>query len=112
MRIANAARAVAVATLIAGVTLTAAPASAAVSVSFQGAQAQYDNNPGNNAESWVWVYAANWAAARVEYRHYDGTGGSLSTTSSASRTLNKDIWQIRVCVDSWSVGPAGCSDWS
>ena len=103
---------VATAVAVAGVSLTAQPASAGTTINHYDAQGQFDNNPGNGAQSWVWVYAGPNTSATVEYQYYNGSTGRISakTWKSASASLGQDIWRIRVCAVKFVA--SSCSGWS
>ncbi|MBP2702948.1 hypothetical protein JOL79_03920 [Microbispora sp. RL4-1S] len=114
MGLRNVAKAAVVATAVAaaGVSLTAQPASAATTVDWYSAQGQFDNNPGNGAASWVWVYAGPNTSAAVEYQYYNGATGRVTanTWGAASANLGQDIWRIRVCV--LRLVATSCSNWT
>ncbi|MFD5575180.1 hypothetical protein [Streptomyces cadmiisoli] len=60
-------------------------------------QAQWDNNPGNGAESWLWGWNGGSTTAKFRYEYYDGTGGELTVTSTAGTgqvNLPKDVWRV------------------
>ncbi|MEO3876339.1 hypothetical protein ABGB18_46890 [Nonomuraea sp. B12E4] len=106
---------VAAALALTGVSLSAQPASAdQVVLDFLGAQGAFDNNPGNGAESWVWIWSGTSGAAGIEYRFYDNTSGYLEVIghhTSATRFLDRDVWRIRLCVGSDRVKKT-CSAWT
>jgi hypothetical protein len=110
------ARAAVVATALAtaGMTLAAQPALAATTINYEGAQGQFDNNPGRG-QSWVWVSAgsANYSA-RTEYQFYNGGTGSITAyqNQAASKDPGQDIWRIRVCISRWNGTITWCSNWS
>ncbi|AWW41741.1 MULTISPECIES: hypothetical protein [Streptomyces] len=113
------AAAAAAALTTAGVGMTAAPASAAeagvsaTTLNFPGGQAQFDNNPGNGAQSWVWVWNNSQysGTVRVDYQLYNGTIGSLQADWGQGHSLNlaEDIWRIRGC---WHIQNWSCTDWT
>jgi hypothetical protein len=90
------------------VGLAAEPAAAAqVSTYYQGVSAAFDNNPGNGAESWLWLHnGSRPRVARVHYLFYGDNESSprkfdiWSPTTSASMNFDRDIWKIRAC--SWA----------
>ncbi|TYB64768.1 hypothetical protein FXF51_20120 [Nonomuraea sp. PA05] len=113
MKVKNTLRATAVAlTLaVAGTALAAQPASASTKIYYMSTQGEYDNNPGNGAQAWVWVWSNGAAGGRIVWEHYDGTGGTMYVGHgvSASRNVSKDIWRARVC-EHYS-GTYSCSPW-
>ncbi|ACZ87619.1 hypothetical protein [Streptosporangium roseum] len=114
MKLKSLARAAAVAAMVAvaGTTLPAHPAAAATTLTWYNSQGQFDNDPANGAQAWVWVWTVNPSGAKIEWQFYDGTGGSLSVGAGASTSasLAKDVWRIRVCevTPGWGYP---CSDW-
>jgi hypothetical protein len=75
-------------------------------------QAQVDNNPGNGAASWIWVWSSGLGDHVDYYLNGDGSMHKLYSpfADSASKSLSKDVTAFRVC------GPNGfgadtCSDW-
>ncbi|MBP2704959.1 hypothetical protein JOL79_14150 [Microbispora sp. RL4-1S] len=106
---------VATAVAAAGVSIVAQPASAGTTLNYAGASGQFDNNPGNGAASWVWIWAG-WdnSSARTEYQYYDGSTGAVWANTGQSNTANlgKDVWRIRVCVSRWDNTITWCSSWT
>ncbi|MEV1066437.1 hypothetical protein [Streptomyces sp. NPDC050263] len=68
----------------------ATPASAAevgttaTTIIFKSGQASFDNNPGNGSESRLWAWSSS-GTIRVEYQHYDDSGGSQSVNPGGRR---------------------------
>ncbi|MEO3876338.1 hypothetical protein ABGB18_46885 [Nonomuraea sp. B12E4] len=106
------ARAAVVATTVAltGVNLTAQPASAdEVAVYWFDAAGAFDNEPGNGAEAWVWVWNGSHTVITLEYEFFDGSVGLLSTwgaNSSRTAGLDRDVKRMRVCTTQYV-----CSLW-
>ncbi|UCM86843.1 hypothetical protein [Streptomyces marincola] len=96
----------------------AQPAAAAqVTTSYEMVTAAFDNNPGNGAESWVWVHAGpnTPVPALVEYAFYDGTTQRLyvlEANASATRDETRDIWRIRACLHWPYPRTLGCGPWT
>ncbi|UCM86844.1 hypothetical protein [Streptomyces marincola] len=93
----------------------AQPAAASqVTTHYQGVSAAFDNNPGNGAESWVWVHAgAGVSAGSVEYAFYDGSVQNLQVfggNTSVTKHEHQDIWRIRACVQVG--GLTQCGPWT
>ncbi|MEU0851241.1 hypothetical protein ABZ387_25230 [Streptomyces flaveolus] len=106
----SAVTALAMATVALG--LNAGTASAATYVSVWGAEGRYDNNPGNGAASWIWVYTGDNSEARLTYILNDGSRHELTATgtySSATASLNQDVRTIQVCTN---FPTPVCSAWS
>ncbi|RBQ14062.1 hypothetical protein DP939_42560 [Spongiactinospora rosea] len=82
---------------VGGTAVTAPPASAATTVTTQHTQGQFDNNPGNGAESWVWVWTNAPLGGGIEWQYYDGATDSLYTSNGTAQSLSpsKDIWRAR-----------------
>jgi hypothetical protein len=102
---------------LAGV-LSAGPAAAATSIKFHGTEAQVDNNPGNGAAGWVWVYGSTEyrvVEGFVEYKFDDGVVHVLriGRGKSASRSTSSAIQSFRACtfrvIDGFPVN--NCGEW-
>lgn len=103
---------------VTGVGLLASPASAAGATARlypSGAQAKFDNSPGNGAESWLWIYTGSSTKARANYVNRDGSSGWRELNwgqsySSNSWNMDKDIARIQVCA--WNTSYVwSCSSW-
>lgn len=103
---------------VAGAALTAQPAAAATTLTFDITQAQFDDNPGNGAESWIWFWMGTPTAtsrfAELDYEYYDGSIGVLTgePNTGVSENLPKDVWRIRSCVLDDLKGFPSCSNWA
>jgi hypothetical protein len=91
--------------LSAGAVVIPAASASQVTVSADGAQAAYDNNPGNGAQSWVWVYAGGTIHTKVTIHFVDGSSTYVEVYNpgySQSFNLSKDVRYLRLCA---SVAP-------
>lgn len=82
-------------------TLDSPPSTMATAgIWWQGSKAEVDNNPGNGAAAWIWLYSAGGEGSTVQYRTYDGAWGiNLYTRAgtSTSWNLGRDVWAFRLC---------------
>ncbi|XVU29005.1 hypothetical protein ACQPZJ_18665 [Actinoplanes sp. CA-054009] len=68
---------------------------------WNGIGGQFDNNPGNGAQSWAWVNNTNsWGSGYIRIKFYDNSTTVLGAANFKSNTgnYNQDIWQIQMCV--------------
>jgi hypothetical protein len=85
---------------VTGLGLTQAADAASVDLAYGGIEAQVDDNPGNGAAAWVWVYASSGHAGGVQYEFYDGNTASLSVGDgqSTAKSLAADVWRFQIFV--------------
>ncbi|MFF4903028.1 hypothetical protein [Streptomyces sp. NPDC001068] len=90
----------AVAMVVATVVFVQPASAATYNASYGGVEAQLDTAPGNGYQSWIWLYVPGDAASgRVEYKYFDGTGGTEYTAPDTTATWNftKKVQTIRAC---------------
>ncbi|MET7597538.1 hypothetical protein ACWERY_30325 [Streptomyces sp. NPDC004082] len=118
MRMKKVLQAVAGTAVLAGVSLgvtapaQAAPAGTVITAYFGDARAQFDNSPGDGAQSWVWGYSP-YAKAYVKYQDYNGTQYKLYLNAGQAATTepNFDVWRAAICVYDGGTGYA-CGNWA
>ncbi|WP_186568647.1 hypothetical protein [Streptomyces sp. T12] len=107
--------ATAVLTLGTGLTTPAFASTAAITtVRYGSTEAQLDNNPGNGAASWIWVWNPVKPAA-VDYEDYNGNVHRLYVDAGHAATTQPpvDIWRIRACqYETNGIGYYFCGNWS
>lgn len=82
-------------TQVASATPTSVHPETAVSGSYYGVEAQWDNSPGDGAASWVWLYGGD-GGGHVNYQGYDsGQSGTLTANAGQAVTTEPswDIWR-------------------
>jgi hypothetical protein len=107
----------ATAALTGGLLLTSPASAAQITAYHNGAEAAFDNNPGDGAASWVWVWnGSKYPYAVVEFqfpsgvRDYHDVHGAWASTSF---DVDSDIYRVRACTAT-SVIPKvnySCGSW-
>jgi hypothetical protein len=106
---------------VAALTAIAQPALAAsdpvtVSIANGTGKAQVDNSPANGGASWIWAWAdksLKYSDAEF-YKEGDGRVYSFSVFSgqSASKTLDKNVTAVRICVEHKAYAGRTCGGWA
>jgi hypothetical protein len=114
MRLKNVIKAAAVAAAVTAVGVSVAPQSASASVywSWHGYQVEYDNNPGDRAPSWAWLFNGGANTAFVEvYLGGPNYNSSLlaSPGKAAGHEYTADIQAFKVC--EYVHNTVECSGW-
>ncbi|WP_306185120.1 MULTISPECIES: hypothetical protein [unclassified Streptomyces] len=78
-------------------------------------EAQVDNNPGNGAASWIWVYSNSGYQAHADY-YLEGDSTMHQYYSpvygATSMNLGKDVTAFRVCGWNGAFGDTCTSTWA
>lgn len=96
------------------------PASAAqVDAYFHGTHAAVDNNPGDGAAGWVWVYGSTESGTiggSIQYQYWDGSIHELTVGrgATASRDTSSGIKGFRACTNNYIDGYdfQACGGWT